>query len=148
VATQSKPWHMGMQPWHTHNWASDGLRICSGVGDTCKFEDVVVDRPMCGKCKDEPEDYDNPHPSNCRRCGGPTSRKDQKQRAQDRFERIVECVNGSAGIPLPSGVPDMLEFVWRIAHDEEHEEHLAAREVLLELGFLQDEEKVAEELMA
>jgi hypothetical protein len=139
---------MGMQPWHTHNWASDGLRICAGAGDTCRFEDVVVDRPVCRKCEDEPQDLDNPHPSNCRRCGGPTSRREQKERAQARFKRIVECVNGSAGIPDPKGVPAMLDLVWGMAHDEAHEGHEAAKQVLYEMGFFRDEEEVAEELMA
>lgn len=148
-ASQSKPWHMGMQRWHVHNWASEGLRICAGPGDVCKFADVVADRPTCRACKGEdPNDDDNPHPHNCRQCGGPTSRQEQVSRARARFERIVKSVNGCAGIPDPNGVPAMLDLIWGMAHDEEHEGHEAAKQALYEMGFFQDEEEVAEELMS
>lgn len=144
-----KPWHMGMSRWHVHNWAAEGLRICAGPGDVCRFEHVVAEMPTCRMCKGEnPDDnYDNPHPRNCRRCGGPTSRGEQKERALARFARIINSVNGCAGIPEPRGVSAMLDFVWGIAHDEDHEDQEAAMQLLVDMGFFRDEEEVAEELM-
>lgn len=148
--SDAKPWQMGMRLWHIHDWASGGLRICAGPGDVCKFADVVAERPTCHVCKGRTDTVeDNPHPHVCRSCGGGSRSDARKRKLLDhrRFERIVESVNGCAGIPDPSGVPAMLDFVWGMAHDEEHEGHEAAKQALYEMGFFRDEEQVADAVM-
>lgn len=115
---------MGTRPWHLHY--DRGLTLCAGKGNTCHAVDQVADVAA---------DY----------AGAPESHTKHLEHA--RFQRMRDCVNACARIPNPEGVQDGLALLWEMAEDEEHEGHAAARDALLEMGFFQDEESVADVVM-